>query len=126
MTGELFLGLLSLQRTSQNRYLIRQAEFEPGTSGSDLLQMTLRRYIDMSGPKGKGAAATLLRGGVVKLNPLTGTIEVDTLAEEETQAEKQAGAAFAEIASSRKRARKTQAEIDRLKKKTQAILDRLP
>jgi RNA recognition motif-containing protein len=41
------------------------------------------------------------------------------------EVDKQVAIYFAEIAESRKRARKTQTEINRLKKKTQAILDKL-
>jgi hypothetical protein len=116
--GEVELGLIRLARN-----------VEPAQDVADYFSNIVGLMLSLTSPLGEGSeegvGATLVKGGVVRIDPRTGRMRIDHLAEEEAQAEKQAGAAFTEIASSRKRAQKTQAEIDRLKKKTEAILDSL-
>jgi hypothetical protein len=131
MEEEVYLGLLSLRMTDPMLRRFRQAGnvgFYPDID--ELFQDTLLRVVerferDKVGQRTEGVTATFHKGGIVKIDP-DGIMRVEHHAEEETRAEKEAEEVLAQVASSLKRARKTQAEIKSLKKKTQAILDKLP
>lgn len=150
MGEELYVGLLSFRMTNaemRGPSRVDEAESvqdtsDPSRSGSDMSdpvetvshkQLALARHWlnviefwnSMKEFRDIAAGTILVEGGVVKINPLISEVEVDILDKEEVQAEKQASEILAEIALSRKRALKTQTEINRLKKKTQAILDKL-
>jgi hypothetical protein len=71
---------------------------------------------------GKGRVWTT-QGEVILLGEVTKVENAPMVDDQE--ASKQAELYFAEIAESRKRSRRTQTEIERLKKKTQAIIDAL-
>ncbi len=71
---------------------------------------------------GKGTDRTT-HGEVILLGEVT-KVETAPMVDDQ-EASKQAELYFAEIAESRKRSRRTQTEIERLKKKTQAIIDAL-
>jgi hypothetical protein len=62
---------------------------------------------------------------IIEIRPPGPAVELPASAEEDKAAEREADEMLAEIAASLRRSRKLQTEINALKKKTQAVLDKL-
>jgi hypothetical protein len=104
---KLYVGNLAFATSSQN--------LQELFAGADTAESAA---IGKSRLRDRSEEGHILRGEVVEVR---GEAFVD-----DEEAYKQVRPYFTQIAESRKRARKVQTQIDRLKKKTQAIIDRLP
>ena len=85
----------------------------------------IRRALTVNEARPRGDRSGGFSGRIIEIEPSAEGVLIVPLTEEDELNEKKAAEILDEIISSRERAQKTQKEINRIKKKTQAILDKL-